>query len=66
MFDVSKLTLEEVTTELDKTIRKLGRLQKLQEAMLKEKHEEIEQLVAEFNQAKREEAKRGHSAAADL
>lgn len=61
MFDVNKLTLEEVSAELDKTIRKLGRLQKLQEALVQEKHAEIEQLIAEYNRAKREEAKSGKS-----
>ena len=54
MFDVSKLTLDEVGAEIDKTIDKLGRLQGLYSAMLAQDHRRIEKLVREYNTLQRE------------
>lgn len=57
MFDVSKLTLDEVGAEVDKTINKLGRLQALYSAMLQQDHDRVKKLIQEYNQAKFEAAK---------
>lgn len=57
MFDVSKLTLEEVGAEIDKTLDKLSRLQALYSAMQEQDHRRIERLVKEYNQAKLEEGR---------
>jgi len=54
VFDVSKLTLDEVGAEIDKTIDKLGRLQGLYSAMLAQDHRRIEKLVREYNTLQRE------------
>lgn len=55
MFDVAKLTLDEVGQEIDKTLDKLERLQKLQSAMLEQDNRRIRKLVEEYNDAKRKE-----------
>lgn len=55
MFDVTKLTLDEVGEEIDKTLSKLERLQSLYTAMLSQDHRRIEKLVREYNAAKRKE-----------
>lgn len=55
MFDVSKLTLDEVGAEIGKTINKLGRLQALYSAMLKQDHDRIELLIQEYIRAKQQE-----------
>lgn len=55
MFDVAKLTLDEVGQEIDKVLNKLERLQKLQEAMLGQENRRVAKLVKEYNALKREE-----------
>lgn len=54
MFDVAKLTLDEVGVEIDKTIDKLQRLQALQAAMLEQDNRRVKKLIEEFNKAKAE------------
>lgn len=49
MFDVSKLTLDEVGGEIDKCLDKLQRLQALYAAMQEQDHRRIEKLVIEYN-----------------
>jgi hypothetical protein len=51
VFDVSKLTLDEVGVEIDKTIDKLGRLQALYGAMQEQDHRRVIKLVEEYNKA---------------
>jgi len=53
IFDVSKLTLDEVGIEIDRTLDTLERLQKLYEAMLAQDHRRIEKFVKEYKAAKR-------------
>lgn len=53
MFDVAKLTLDEVSAEITKTIDKLERLQSLYSAMQAQEHRRVSKLVAEYNQAER-------------
>lgn len=55
MFDVSKLTLEEIDAEYAKTLDKLERLSKLREAVSEQNTRRIKQLVAEYNAAKQAE-----------
>lgn len=55
MFDVSKLTLDEVGEEMDKCIDKLGRLQALYSAMQKQEHRRVEKLIQEWNGLQRQE-----------
>lgn len=55
MFDVSKLTIEEVGAEIDKCLETLERLQALQLAMLQQDHRRITKLIEEYNAAKRQE-----------
>lgn len=57
MFDVSKLTLDEVGAEIDKTVNKLSRLQALYYSMLQQDHERVKKLIQEYNQAKFEAEK---------
>lgn len=57
MFDVSKLTLDEVGVEIDKTINKLSRLQALYSAMLQQDHDRVKRLIQDYNQAKFEAEK---------
>lgn len=66
MFDVSKATLDEVSTEIDKTIRKLGRLQALFSAMLQEDHARIERLIQDYQRKKLEEEQREQAGEAGL
>lgn len=51
MFDVSKLTLDEVGGEISKTIDKLERLQNLYAAMMNQEHRRVEKLIQEWNAA---------------
>ena len=64
MFDVSKLTLDEVGAEIDTCIDKLGRLQALYSAMQEQDHRRVVKLVEEYNQAirTREQEKAKHIA----
>lgn len=55
MFDVAKLTLDEVGEEIDNTIDKLSRLQALYSAMLAQDHRRIDKLIADFKEAQRKE-----------
>lgn len=55
MFDVSTLTLDEVSEEIANTIDKLERLQKLYEAMANQEHRRVKQLIDEYNALKRAE-----------
>lgn len=57
MFDVAKLTLDEVGAEIDKCIDKLGRLQALYSAMQEQDHRRVTKLVEEYNQAVHERNK---------
>lgn len=61
MFDVSKLTLDEVGAEIDKTIDKLGRLQALYSAMQGQDLRRIKKLIEEYNQTQREKSKQGNT-----
>jgi len=58
MFDVSNATLDEIGTEIDRTLNKLGRLQALYAAAQKEDHQRVEKLIQQYQKAQREEAKR--------
>jgi hypothetical protein len=49
VFDVAKLTLDEVGEEIDKTIDKLSRLQALYSAMLHQDLRRVDKLIKEFN-----------------
>lgn len=55
VFDVGKLTLEEIDAEYAKTLDKLERLSKLREAVAQQETRRIKQLVAEYNAAKQNE-----------
>lgn len=55
VFDVAKLTLDEVGAEIDKTLNKLERLQHLYEAMASQEHRRVKKLVEEWNALKRQE-----------
>lgn len=55
MFDVSKLTLDEVGEEIDKTIDKLSRLQALYTAMQSQDLRRIQKLVDEFKESQKKE-----------
>lgn len=57
MFDVAKLTLEDVEEEIDKTIDKLERLQTLYAAMQAQDHRRVKKLIEEYNKTKRKEVK---------
>lgn len=57
MFDVSKLTLEEIDAEFGRTLDKLERLSKLYEAVAAQEHRRIEKLVKEWNDLKAKEGK---------
>jgi hypothetical protein len=54
VFDVTKLTLDEIGAEIDKTLNKLERLQALYSAVQAQDHRRIQQLVKEYQQAKAE------------
>lgn len=54
MFDVAKLTLDEVEEEIGKTLDKLERLQTLYAAMQAQDHRRVKKLIEEYNKAKRE------------
>jgi hypothetical protein len=57
VFDVAKLTLDEVGAEIDKTLSKLERLQSLYAAMQAQDIRRVEKLIREYNTAKqRDEA----------
>jgi hypothetical protein len=56
MFDVSKLTLDEVGEEIDRTIDKLSRLQALHSAMLRQDGNRIDRLVKEFYASRKKES----------
>lgn len=51
MFDVGKLTLEEIDAEYGKTLDKLERLSKLREAAADQNLQRIKRLVADYNAA---------------
>ena len=55
MFDVAKLTLDEVGAEIDKTLNKLERLQSLYTAMLAQDHRRVDKLIREFQREKKEQ-----------
>lgn len=55
MFDVSKLTLDEVGAEIDKAIDKLQRLQALYSAMLQQDNKRIAKLIAEYKAAAKQQ-----------
>lgn len=55
MFDVAKLTLDEVGEEIDKTIDKLSRLQALYTAMQSQDLRRIQKLVNEFKESQKTE-----------
>lgn len=55
MFDVAKLTLDEVEEEISKTIDTLERLQSLYAAMQAQDHRRVKKLIDEYNAAKRKE-----------
>lgn len=55
MFDVSKLTLDEVSEEIAKTIDTLARLQALYGAMQEQDHRRVKKLIDEYNRLKAEE-----------
>lgn len=55
MFDVSKLTLDEVSEEISKTIDTLERLQTLYAAMANQEHRQVKKLINEYNRLKAEE-----------
>lgn len=55
MFDVTKLTLDEVGEEIDKTINKLELLQNLYAAMQKQDGRRIEKLIKEYKEAQRKQ-----------
>lgn len=63
MFDVAKLTLDEVGEEISKTIDKLERLQQLYSAMAAQEHRRVKKLIEEYNQA--EEVKRSTNPPSD-
>jgi hypothetical protein len=54
VFDVAKLTYEEVSAEYTRTLDKLERLGKLLEAIQAQEQRRIEKLVLEYNRAKQE------------
>lgn len=49
MFDVAKLTLEEIDAEYARTLDKLERLSKLREAVAAQDLRRIEKLIAEYH-----------------
>jgi prefoldin subunit 5 len=51
VFDVAKLTLDEVGEEIDKTIDKLSRLQSLYSAMLAQDNRRVKKLIEQYNAA---------------
>jgi hypothetical protein len=53
VFDVAKLTLDEVEEEIGKTLDKLERLQTLYAAMQAQDHRRVKKLIEEYNAAKR-------------
>lgn len=55
VFDVAKLTLDEVEEEISKTIDTLERLQSLYAAMQAQDHRRVKKLIDEYNAAKRKE-----------
>lgn len=54
MFDVSKLTLEDIETEIGKTLDKLERLQALYAAAQAQDHRRIKKLIAEYQAMEKE------------
>lgn len=58
MFDVAKLTLDEVGVEIDKTLDKLERLQAIYAAMQGQEHRRVKKLIEEWNELKRVEAEK--------
>ena len=55
MFDVAKLTLDEVGAEIDKCLDKLQRLQALYAAMQEQDHRRVKKLIDQFNRLKAEQ-----------
>lgn len=58
MFDVTKLTLEEIDAEYARTLDKLERLSKLREAVAAQDHRRIEKLIAEYTAAQKQEVEK--------
>lgn len=57
MFDVDKLTLDEIDEEIDRTINTLERLTKLREAVSDQNQRRIAKLTAQYNDSLRNQAK---------
>jgi hypothetical protein len=56
MFDVDKLTLDEIDEEIDRTVDKWERLLKLREAVADQNRRRIEKLLAEYHTALRKQS----------
>lgn len=57
MLDVSKITLDDLNEEIDRTVDKLERLLKLHDAVSSQNQRRVEKLISEYNTMLRKQSK---------
>jgi hypothetical protein len=57
VLDVSKITLDDLNEEIDRTVDKLERLLKLHDAVSSQNQRRVEKLISEYNTMLRKQSK---------